>query len=173
MDRQDRGDRPERQSSERQDRGERPDRQPVDRQDRSDRPERQANERQDRGERPERQANDRPDRGERRERYSRDERGGDQPRREFPRPERQPRADQTPAHENEREVVEANLPAFLTNPVRAPVAGHEAEPVVPAVSESLGAPPDDEADGVRPRVRRPRARRPVDPVEGEIEKTAE
>jgi len=139
--RQDRGDRPER--GERPDRGDRQER--NDRQDRRDRFQRDRGPRQDfqrdeqpseGGERNEQRParfdrqdrGDRPDRGDRRERFQRDRR-----REEADGPE------------------QATLPAFLTNPVRAPapvpsVSEDEAQPVVQEAA-------NDEA-AARPRRRR-------------------
>jgi hypothetical protein len=190
FDRNDRGDRYDRQSG--PDRQGGPDRQNgSDRQggfdprqdrngaDRGERSERQAGgpERQDRGDRPERDnrpdRGDRPDRGERRERYPRG--GGDsreQPRRDFARPERPARAEQPRG--GDEDAIAANLPAFLTNPVRTPIAVSEPDPVsVPA--DEVGALPEGEIDGVRPRTRRPRTRRAAEPAGdvAEVEKTNE
>jgi hypothetical protein len=112
FDRQDRGERQDR-GSDRPDRGERQDR--GDRGDRRERFQRDRGPRQEfqrdgegRGDRPERA--ERPDRAERQDRGERPDRGGGEFRRERVRRDEQP------------EASDAGLPAFLTNPVRAPVA---------------------------------------------------
>jgi hypothetical protein len=134
---------------------------------------------QDRGERFDRPAErgDRQDRGEqRRERYPRG--GGDsrEQRRDFNRPERQPRTEQPRGNEergNEDDIAAANLPAFLTNPVRPPMtaATDDAEPAIAATDGQ----PEGDIEGARPRTRRPRTRRAAEPTEdlAEIEKTGE
>jgi hypothetical protein len=136
---------------------------------------------QDRGERFDRPAErgERQDRGERRERYPRG--GGDsrEQRRDLNRPDRQPRGEQPRGNEergSEDDVAAANLPAFLTNPVRPPVTAtsDDTEPAV-AAPETAGGHPESDIEGARPRTRRPRARRTAEPAEdlAEIEKTAE
>ena len=163
--RQDRGDRPERNGQDRngQDRGERQDRYtqergPQDGAERGERVERQA----DRPPQAERPQADRPqgERSERRERYPRGERR-----------ERAPRGDQPHADD---EIVQAELPAFLTNPAPRPSAvaeefqEREQDAVAAAGAEVPDLPVEAEA---RPK-RRPRTRRPVEPV-ADVEKAAE
>jgi hypothetical protein len=151
------------------------DRQPrFDRGDRQDRPERlERSERQDRperGDRPERQ--DRPERGDRRERFQRD-RG---PRQDFQRGDGEPRQERAERGERpnrsefrrerpreEPELAEApSLPAFLTNPVRQPIA-MESE----AAPESAIPVDNGEANGeFRTRRRRRRTRFGADEAEG-------
>ncbi|MCB8823075.1 DUF4167 domain-containing protein [Microvirga rosea] len=156
----------ERERPSRFDRGDRQDR--AERQERGDRQER--GERQDRGERQER--------GERRERFQRD-RGprqdfarDEQPRLEFERPERSDRPERPERaergerqerngrapfrRERQREEAEAqdtgSLPAFLTNPVRAPIV-EEPEAVAAPVPQEAA---NDEDARPRRRTRRPR-----------------
>jgi hypothetical protein len=116
----------------------------------------------ERPERAERQA-DRPERvpGDRPERRERYQRGGDARRERAPRGE-QPRP-------SEDEVVQAELPAFLTAPIRSVAATSDAEPElpIPAAPES-GEVPAEEA---RPK-RRPRVRRTAEAAV-EVEKAAE
>lgn len=137
QERGERGDRPER--GERQDRRERFQRDRGPRQDfqRDDQQPFERAERPERGERPER--SERPERGERQER------GG---RSDFRRERRR----------NEAEASDTGgLPAFLTNPVRAPVAVEVEEKVAaPAPQEAA----NDEAEA-RPRRRTRRTRRDI------------
>ena len=172
--RQDRGDRPERgDRSDRADRPERNDRpERGDRQDRGDRRERFQRDRAprqefqrddqpfdrnegdrparfDRCDRPER--NDRPDRVERPERVERSEPNGRGP---FRRDRRPDEADAPDA---------GGLPAFLTNPVRAPApVAEENRVVAPIVQEA-----SDDADA-RPRRRRRTRREMIEDAGGDI-----
>jgi hypothetical protein len=153
-------DRPDGDRQPRFDRGDRPERQ--ERSERQDRPER--------GDRPERQ--DRPERGDRRERFQRD-RG---PRQDFQRGDGEPRQERAERSERpnrsefrrerpreEPELSEApSLPAFLTNPVRQPIA-MESE----AAPESAIPVDNGEANGeFRTRRRRRRTRFGADEAEG-------
>jgi len=155
-----RNDRPER--SERQDRGERPER--GDRQDRRERFQRE------RGPRQDYQRQDAP----RAEAPRFDFQGDDQPRQERPsqertnqerpaRYERNERGERTEFRRERRvrsedEPVEAgSLPAFLTNPVRTPIAvDGEADAAPAPAAEPNGF---DGTSEVRPRTRRPRRTR--------------
>jgi hypothetical protein len=174
-DRQDRGDRPNRFNRDRQDRG------PDNRQDRGPRQDyrqdnRQDN-RQDRGDRPdfrdERQ--DRPDRGDRqdnrgegRQDFQREDRRDDRGERQErgDRPERAPRQDRGERNgrdfrrerREEPAAEETGLPAFLTNPVRAPVAIESGAPEAAAEAAINGA-PAAEGNGEYPRRRRRRTTR--------------
>jgi hypothetical protein len=171
-DRQD-GDRPERPRFDRNDRPERGDRfegrERFDRGDRQDRGE----QRFDRG--------DRNDRGDRRERFPRDRNrqefqrpeGGrpdnpreDHPRQEFQRPPRdeQPRFERRERRRDDDEAPVNGLPAFLTNPVRTPIAVNEgSEAEAPSAAETAHEGVNGEANGRYPRARRRRRR----PFEGE------
>ncbi len=129
-------------------------------------------ERQERGERPDRtdqrgeqrfDRGDRPDRGDRRERFPRH----DRPRPEFQRdredgqrPDYQPRFDRRDRRREEPEEAAANgLPAFLTTPVRTPIAMDEsAGPSEAAPAETVnGEAVTGEVNG---RYRQRRRRRP-------------
>ena len=128
---------------------------------RQERPERMEGERQPRFDRSERQ-----ERSERRERFQRD-RG---PRQDFQRGEGEPRQDRAERGDrpergefrrerrrNETEGEGAGLPAFLTTPVRQPIAiaGEEGEVAAPAVENGING----EANGeFRTRRRRRRTR---------------
>lgn len=132
------GERPSRfERGERQERGER-----GDRQDRGDRRERFQR---DRGPRQDFQREDQPfeqaDRGDRPERGERSERGERNGRGEFRRDRRREATDVSDA---------GALPAFLTNPVRAPVSVEDEDRAAPPVAQEAA---NDEAEA-RPRRRR-------------------
>lgn len=117
---------------------------------------------------------DRPERQDRRDRFGRDDRPReDRPGREG-QPPREARSDRDGRRDGrgaEDEVQEtgANLPAFLTTPVRAPLSVEE-------VAESAGLSPatpepaEAEATGIRPRRRRTRK---VDPAPEGVDETAD
>ncbi|MFC1460666.1 DUF4167 domain-containing protein [Microvirga arabica] len=154
-DRQDRGDRRERFQ---RDRGPRQDYQPRDEQpfearpENGERAERQPrfdrNDRQDRSDRPERQ--DRPERNDRFERGDRPER-----RERFPRDRRR----------DDEGSDQGTLPAFLTNPVRAP-APVSAETEAPAPAPVMQEAANDEA-AARPRRRRRTRQEMIDAANAE------
>ncbi|MCB5174361.1 DUF4167 domain-containing protein [Microvirga lenta] len=160
QDRQERGDRQDRGNGNRRerfqrDRGPRQDyqrddqpRQDFDRGERDDQPRQERGERQDRNERFER-----PERSERQDRGERQERGG---RGEFRRERRREEAEASDA---------GSLPAFLTNPVRAPVAV-ETEDKAPAPAPQEAA--NDEAEVARPRRRR-RTRQEIEAANAQTE----
>jgi len=152
-DRQDRGDRPERgERSERQDRGDRRERFQRDRGPRQDfQRDEQPYESRTEGERPSRfERGDRPERGDRSERGDRPERGERNGRGDYRRDRRRDEAETTDA---------GGLPAFLTNPVRAPAPINDEERAAPPAVQDVA---NDEAEA-RPRRRR-RTRR--DMIEG-------
>jgi hypothetical protein len=164
--------------SERFDRGDRPERpdQRVPRGERQNEPRFDRGDRQDRNE-PRLDRNDRQDRGDRRDRFPRNDRP---PRQDFQRPEggprdgaprengpsdyrqEQPRFPRRPRREEVEEDAGANgLPAFLTNPVRTPIAigGEQAEDPAEAAAplESLnGEAPNGDGRYRQRRRRRPR-----------------
>jgi hypothetical protein len=102
--------------------------------------------------------------------------GQDAPRQqEFPRPprEEQPRFERRERRRDEDAPVNGSLPAFLTTPVRVPIAAEDSS-AEPEASPAEGAPEGEgsEPNGRYPRARR-RRRRPFEAGEGAPEPSAD